>query len=43
MEKNKGVIIKIEIEYTVVSGTQFPYAIAEMFCDSFRKAGTIVL
>lgn len=43
MEKNKGVISKVEIEYTVVSWAQFPYTIAEVLRNIFRKAGAIVL
>lgn len=43
MEKNKDVIFKIEIEYTVVSGAQLPYAITEVLCDIFRQVGAIVL
>lgn len=43
MEKNKGVISKVEIEYTVVSWAQFPYTIAEVLRNIFRKAGAIVI
>ena len=43
MAKNKGVIIKEGIQYTVVSGAQFPYTIPEVFRNIFRKAGAILL
>ena len=43
MQQNKTVVLKVEIEDAIVSGTKFPNAIINMLRNVFGKPRTILL
>ena len=42
MQKNKAIVLKVEVKHSIISWAQFPNAVINMFCDVIRKLSAVL-